>query len=268
MQAARLVINESNSTADHSHHKDGKRNRTRQQIFDVIDIRIDFYRIQLYLVRQARRHVRSVELLHHLLDPLQNRARYELVGIVLHKSNARAIAVVEALRKILGHVNDRADITVAKVFVRLFRGIIINHVKGARSGGNPVKHFTNLLRFRRIVHIHESDLDAGHLAAKCVAQHDQLHQRKNHGSHHQGRAAEEFAEIALDQRPYADEIHRQRPFAVSGSALQLTIKVANVIARSRFRRIPQIVSSVMHEDVVERGALHGNPSYHHASRAR
>ena len=53
-------------------------------------------------------------------------------------------------------------------------------------------------RLHRLVLIDNRDHGAFDLAAKGVAQHDQLHQRKDHRSHHQSGTAEEFPHVAFD----------------------------------------------------------------------
>ena len=42
--------------------------------------------------------------------------------------------------------------------------------------------------------------DSFDFPAEGVPQHDQLHERKNHGTHHQRGTAEEFSHVAFDDR--------------------------------------------------------------------
>ena len=69
--------------------------------------------------------------------------------------------------------------------------------------------FANFHGLRAVVLIDHAEARVLDLAAKGVAQHDKLHQRKHHRYQHQRRRAEKLAQFALDNGPHS--IHGRIP---------------------------------------------------------
>ena len=94
-----------------------------------------------------------------------------------------------------------------QVVSRLCQRIVLNDLESFRAGGDAFEHFLNFQRLGRVVEVNHRDANSHYFPAEGIAQHHQLQQRKNHGGHHQRGAAEEFTQVALDQRPDTSEIH-------------------------------------------------------------
>src|SRR2546425_2472625 len=189
VQAARLVVNKHDPAADHGHHEDGNRDRAREQILDVLDVGIDLDDLQIYGAGQARLGDRRVQVGLNLLDAFEQAAGNEIVGVVFDECDARAILVQNAARVAVRNVHDGADETRAQVQDGVGKRIVFDGVERLRAGGNGIEAFANNARLAGAVLIHQGDGDALDLSAKRVAQHDELHQRKDHGADHQRGAA-------------------------------------------------------------------------------
>ena len=103
--------------------------------------------------------------------------------------------------------NDRAlQLPVTHVFHGLLLVVIGDGHKGPNIGAHGIESFLDPHRLWSAVLVYDGNLGVANLAAKGVAQDDQLHQGKDHRCQHQSGRAEEFAHFALDYRHHP--IHR------------------------------------------------------------
>ena len=129
----------------------------------------------------------------------------ELVGVVLDERDARGGPGEHLTREIRRDVQHAIDPAVAQVPQGGRLVGVGNGVERAGVGGDRLKHLLQFDGGDAVVLVHHADLEVLDLAAKGVAEHDQLHQGHDHRNDDQRRAAPEAAEIAFDDGP--DAIH-------------------------------------------------------------
>ena len=101
-------------------------------------------------------------------------------------------------REIAAEFQHAVDLPLPQIAQRR-RGIGVGHrVEGLRVGGDGLEHFLELHGGHAVVLIHHADVEMLDFAAKGIAQHDQLHQRHDHGNDDQRRAAAEPAQVAFN----------------------------------------------------------------------
>ena len=133
---------------------------------------------------------------------LQSRA-HEVVAVVHHQRDARLILLIDPPR-ILRRNNDCAlNLAIAHVVHCRLLVVIIDGLEGAHVGADGIEGLADLQRLRASVLIDQAESGVANLSAKCIAQHDELHQRENHRRHHQRRRAEKLAHLAFDNRQHA-----------------------------------------------------------------
>src|SRR5579862_3547027 len=104
MKSARLIVDEGNSTADHGHNKDGHGNRSREQILDVLDVRINFDNLEVNQRIEPRRGHRQalprlegvqtlIEILDERLHSGEKFAGDKIVRVVFNEGDARAVSL-------------------------------------------------------------------------------------------------------------------------------------------------------------------------------
>ena len=146
-----------------------------------------------------RREDGPVQAVLELLDALENAAGGEGVRVVFDKSNARVFVAQDALGKIGRDIDHRLQKAGLEIGHGLGKVCIFREVKGLgilHDGVQPRAHLPGL---RAGVFVHQRHPHLRDLSAKGIAQHHKLHQRENHGRHHQRRIAEKLPHVAFDQ---------------------------------------------------------------------
>ena len=126
------------------------------------------------------------------------RRTHEVVAVVDDQRNPRMILLIDHLRILRRNDHGAIDLSVAHVFPRLHFVVIGNRHKCARRCPHRIERFLDADGLGAMILVYDSHLRVANLSAKRVAQHDQLHQGKDHRHHHQGRGTEELAHLALD----------------------------------------------------------------------
>ena len=90
--------------------------------------------------------------------------------------------------RILRRNNHRSlNLPVAHVFPCLYFVLVRNRHERARRGPHRIKSLLDPDRLRTVIFIHDPHLGVANFAPERVPQHEELHQREDHGHHHQGR---------------------------------------------------------------------------------
>ena len=200
---ARLIVDVQHAAADHDRDEHGQRDRSGQQIFHVLDVGIQLNRVERNLLHDARgldigiiqRRGQFAEFL------LQGRA-HEVVGVVHHQRNPRMVLLINAARVFRRNNDGAVQLSGAHVFHRLLVAVVRHRKKRLRIGLHCRQRLAHLHRLRTMVLIDNPEPRLFDLAAECVAQHDKLHQGKDHGDQHQRGRAKELAQLALDNCPH------------------------------------------------------------------
>ncbi len=209
MHPARLIVDIQHPATDHHRHKHRQRDRTRQQILHVLDIRIEFHHLQRRLLQQPRRHVRLIQCVRKVGHFRLKRRTHEIVAVVDDQCDARMVFLVHHLR-ILRRNNYRSlNLPVAHVLPRLHFVVVGDRDKRSHICPHRIERFLDPDRLCPMVLIHHAHLRVADLAAKRIAQHDQLHQRKDHRREHQRRRPEKLPHLALDNRHHP--VHGRNP---------------------------------------------------------
>ena len=107
----------------------------------------------------------------------------------------------------MGTSIDAADESGAEIVDGAGQGIVVHDAEGLRAGGDAHEHFADAAGFHRMILVHERDRRALDFSAEGISQHDELDQREHHRCHHERGAAEEFSQVAFDERRDAIELH-------------------------------------------------------------
>ena len=82
---------------------------------------------------------------------------------------------------------------------------VIKRREGFGIGGDGLEHLVQFDRRNAVVLVHDADLEVLYLPAERIAEHDELHERHEHGHEHERRTAPETAQVAFDDGP--DAVH-------------------------------------------------------------
>ncbi len=218
MQAARFVVDKGDAAADHGHDENGHGNRAGEQILDVFDVGIKFDDLQIHEGIQAgqrdgqalsrlKRVESLIDVLHQILHAGEDFGGDEIVRVVLDESDARAVSLVDSARIVDGNIDHGADEPRAQIDDGVGNRIVILHLHRLRPGHDGVKALAEVARVDGAVLVHDRDFDPFDFSAERVPEDDELHQRKNHGAHHQRGAAEKFPHVAFDDGGDALKFH-------------------------------------------------------------
>src|SRR5947209_20423469 len=81
--------------------------------------------------------------------------------------------------------------------------VVDDGLKVARVTLDGTQRLQNAYGLWAVVMVNDAELCIMDLSAESISQHDQLHQRKDHGSHHQRRRAKELAHVAFHDGHHA-----------------------------------------------------------------
>jgi hypothetical protein len=211
VNAAGLVVDIEHAPADHHGNKHCERDGAGQKIFHVLDVGIKLHDLQNGLLEKARLDGGLVQSLGDIGQFLLERRAHEVVAVVDDQRDLRAVLLVHAARILRRDNHSALDFSVANVVARAGLVVVVDGQEGAHVGAHRVESLPDLQRLRATILIDDTEARIFYLAAERIAQHDELHQRKNHGRQHQGGRAEELAHFALDNRHHP--IHGLNPGA-------------------------------------------------------
>src|SRR5581483_2131326 len=198
-----FVVDVQHAPADHDRHEHRQRDRAGQKILHVLDVGIEFYDIERSFLQQPGFDGGLIERVGQVRQFLLQRGTHEIVAVIYYQGDPGMVLLVDAPR-ILWRNNHRAlDLAIAHILHRLLVVVVVHRLEGANVGAHGIEGLANFERLGAAVLVHYSEARVAYLAAEGVAQHDQLHQGKYHGGHHQRRGTEELAHFALDNRHHS-----------------------------------------------------------------
>src|SRR5262249_16931537 len=134
------------------------------------------------------------------------------------------------------------DFSIAQIVKRKHYVVISDCIEGSRVSGDCLEHLFEFYHLETMIHIHDTDLEMLHFAAKCVAQHDELHERQNHRDENKRQTSPETPQVAFDDDQ--DAVH----------GLFAIIHNADVVTRASLQRVAQLVTDEINEYIIQRGA--------------
>ena len=129
-----------------------------------------------------------------------------MVRIVLHQGDAGVDAREDLAGKLRRNVEHAVDFSDPQIVDGEGAVVIIDGGEGFGVGGDGLEHFVQFDGGNAVVLIHDADLEVFDFSTEGVAEHDQLHERHDHGNEHKRRAAPEAAEVAFNDGP--DAVHK------------------------------------------------------------
>src|SRR5581483_9546686 len=209
VDATRLVVDIKHAPANHDRNKHGQCDRSREQVLHVLDVGIEFDDLKRGLAQNSWLNFGLVQSRGQLGQALLERRTHEVVGVIDHQGDARVVLFVDSPRVLWRNDDCALDFAVTDILHGLLVVIVVDGHEGADIGAHRIESFANLQRLSTAVLIDQSHLGIANLAAKGIAQHNELHQWKDHRHQHQGGGAEELAHLALDDGQHA--IHGCNP---------------------------------------------------------
>ena len=111
----------------------------------------------------------------------------------------------DAAREVRRNRQHAVDAAVAQIVERLPLVGVVDDVEGPRAGRRRRRASSRTLHRRHaVILIDDGQLQVLDVAAEGVAEHDELHERKDHRHDDQHRAAAEAPQLAFDDGPAFD----------------------------------------------------------------